>query len=52
MKEIEYQQKMCASAGQIPPLQEQTAKAGKQRGLVPVSHGAVACCNPAFTCCF
>ena len=34
MKEIEYQQKMCASAGQIPPLQEQTAKAGKQRGLV------------------
>jgi hypothetical protein len=36
MKEIEYQQKMCASAGQIPPLQEQTAKAGKQRGLVPV----------------
>ena len=23
MKEIEYQQKMCASAGQIPPLQEQ-----------------------------
>ena len=38
MKEIEYQQKMCASAGQIPPLQEQTAKAGKQQGLVPVSH--------------
>lgn len=37
MKEIEYQQKMCASAGQIPPLQEQTAKAGKQQGLVPVS---------------